>query len=260
MSEVKLQDLLVAGAHFGHLTRRWNPKMRKYIFMERSGIHIIDLKKTLDCLNAACEEVTRVVQGGEKVLFVGTKKQAKDIVRAEAERCGQFYVTERWLGGTLTNLLTIKKSAKRLKSLEKMSNDGTYDKLSKKEILSIEREREKLERAIGGIAEMHRLPGILFIVDIKKEAIAVAEGKRLNIPIVAILDTNADPDPIDFPIPANDDAFKSIGLISQAIAEAIIAGQEGKTVDFEEEEAEEEDETKKYEENEEDFSDEQDTT
>ena len=232
MAEVRLQDLLVAGSHFGHLTRRWNPKMKKFIFMERSGIHIIDLKKTLECLNSACEEITRVIQAGERALFVGTKKQAKEIVRAEAERCGQYYVTERWLGGTMTNLVTIKKSAKRLKSLEKMSTDGTYDKLAKKEILSLEREREKLERAIGGIADMHRLPGVLFIVDTKKEAISVAEARRLNIPIVAILDTNADPDSIDFPIPANDDAFKSIGLITQAIAEAVIIGQEGKSIDF----------------------------
>jgi len=232
MAEVRLQDLLVAGSHFGHLTRRWNPKMKKFIFMERSGIHIIDLKKTLECLNSACEEITRVIQAGERALFVGTKKQAKEIVRAEAERCGQYYVTERWLGGTMTNLVTIKKSAKRLKSLEKMSTDGTYDKLAKKEILSLEREREKLERAIGGIADMHRLPGVLFIVDTKKEAISVAEARRLNIPIVAILDANADPDSIDFPIPANDDAFKSIGLITQAIAEAVIIGQEGKSIDF----------------------------
>ena len=238
MAEVKLQDLLVAGSHFGHLTRRWNPKMQKYIFMERSGIHIIDLKKSLACLQAASREITNIVQSGEKILFVGTKKQAKDIIRAEAERCGQYFVSERWLGGTLTNFVTIKKSAKRLRNLEKMANDGTYDKLSKKEILSLEREREKLERAIGGIADMNRLPGALFIVDVKKEAIAVAEAFRLNIPIVAMLDTNVDPDHIDFPIPANDDAFKSIGLITQAIADAVIKGQEGKSFDLPDEQGE----------------------
>ncbi|MDZ7271640.1 MAG: 30S ribosomal protein S2 [candidate division KSB1 bacterium] len=227
MAQVGLQELLVAGCHFGHLTRRWNPKMKKFIFMERNGIHIIDLKKTEACLKRACEEVARIVRSGEKVLFVGTKKQAKDIVRAEAERCGQFYVTERWLGGTLTNFVTIKKSAKRLKTLEKMVTDGTYDRLSKKEILALEREREKLLRAIGGIADMNRLPGALFVVDTKKEAIAVSEANRLNIPVIAIVDTNSDPDPIDFPIPANDDAFKSISLITRAIADAIVEAQEG---------------------------------
>lgn len=227
MAQVGLQELLVAGCHFGHLTRRWNPKMKKFIFMERNGIHIIDLKKTEACLKRACEEVARIVRSGEKVLFVGTKKQAKDIVRAEAERCGQFYVTERWLGGTLTNFVTIKKSAKRLKALEKMATDGTYDRLSKKEILALEREREKLLRAIGGIADMNRLPGALFVVDTKKEAIAVAEANRLNIPVIGIVDTNSDPDPIDFPIPANDDAFKSISLITRAIADAIVEAQEG---------------------------------
>ena len=173
MENVSLQDLLLAGTHFGHLTRRWNPKMKKFIFMERNGIYIIDLKKTLTHLQRACEEVTKVVKNGEKVLFVGTKKQARDIIRAEAERCGMYYVNERWLGGTLTNFATVKKSIRRLKNYEKMATDGTYDKLVKKEILQIEREKDKLEKILGGIKDIVRLPGLIFIVDPKKEAIAV---------------------------------------------------------------------------------------
>ncbi len=222
MQEITLEQLLMAGAHFGHLSRKWNPKMRKYIFMERNNIHIIDLKKTLELLKVALNEVQKIVQGGEKVLFVGTKKQAKDIIRAEAERCGQFYMTERWLGGTLTNFSTIKKSIRHLKNLDKLSMDGTYDKLTKKEVLKLERKREKMEKVLGGIKDMNMLPGALFVVDIKKEAIAVAEANKLNIPVFAMVDTNVDPDPIDFPIPANDDAFKSIGLITHAFADAII--------------------------------------
>jgi len=224
MTNISVQDLLLAGTHFGHLTRRWNPKMKKYIFMERNGIYIIDLKKTLTHLQRACEEVIRVVRKGEKILFVGTKKQAKDIIRAEAERCGMFYVNERWLGGTLTNFSTIKKSIKRLKNFDKMTTDGTYDKLSKKEILQIEREKEKLEKILGGIKEITKLPGLIFIVDPKKETIAVRETDRLDIPIVALIDTNSDPDLIDFPIPGNDDAFKSINLITRTIADAVLEG------------------------------------
>jgi len=225
MPEITLQQLLMSGAHFGHLTRRWNPKMKPYIFMERSGIYIIDLKKTLANLLTACEVITKITQGGEKVLFVGTKKQAKDIVRVEAERCGMPYVTERWLGGMLTNFSTIKKSIKHLKNLEKMAMDGTYDNITKKEILRIERKKEKLEKSLGGIKEMNRLPGGIFIVDTKKEAIAVAEADKLNIPIFGIVDTNSDPDPIDYPIPANDDAFKSISLIIHTVADAVLEAQ-----------------------------------
>jgi len=225
MTEPSLQDLLIAGTHFGHLTRRWNPKMKKYIFMERNGIHIIDLRKTQIALKAALEEISRIVREGGMVLFVGTKKQAKDIMRSEAERCGMFYVTERWLGGTLTNFATIKKNTKRLKNLEKMASDGTYDKITKKEILSIEREKGKLDRMLSGIREMNHLPEAVFIVDPKKEAIAVNEANRLNIPIFALLDTNCDPDPITYPIPGNDDAFKSINLIAHAFADAIIEGK-----------------------------------
>jgi len=225
MPDITLQQLLMSGAHFGHLTRRWNPKMKPYIFMERSNIYIIDLNKTLSCLMKACEEITKIVKGGEQVLFLGTKKQAKDIVRVEAERCGVPYVTERWLGGMLTNFTTIKKSIKHLKNLEKMAVDGTYDSIQKKEILVIERKKEKLEKSLGGIKDMNRLPGALFVVDTKKEAIAVAEAHKLNIPIFGMIDTNCDPDPIDFPIPANDDAFKSISLIVHTIADAIIEGK-----------------------------------
>jgi small subunit ribosomal protein S2 len=222
MPEITLQQLRMAGAHFGHLKRRWNPKMKPYIFMERSGIYIIDLNKTLNNLLEACKAITKIVQGGEKVLFVGTKKQAKDIIKVEAERCGMPYVTERWMGGTLTNFSTIKKSVKHLKNLEKMASDGSYDNLLKKEILNIEREKEKLERSLGGIKDMARLPGGIFVVDTKKEAIAVAEAKKLGIPVFGIIDTNSDPDPIDFPVPANDDAFKSISLIVHTIADAVI--------------------------------------
>ncbi|NOZ61404.1 MAG: 30S ribosomal protein S2 [Calditrichaeota bacterium] len=223
---VTLQDLLMAGTHFGHLTRRWNPKMKPYIFMEKNGIYIIDIKKTLAMLKAACDEVARVVKAGDSVLFVGTKKQAKEIIKIEAQRCGQFFVNHRWLGGTLTNFVTVKKSVKYLKNIEKMATDGSYDKLVKKEILRIEREKEKLDRVLGGIKDMNTLPGALFVVDVKKEAIAVREANRLNIPVIGIVDTNSDPDNIDFPIPGNDDAFKSINIITRTIAEAIIEAKQ----------------------------------
>jgi len=224
---VTLQDLLVAGTHFGHLTRRWNPKMKRFIFMERNGIHIIDLKKSLECLQQACQATSNIVRGGEKILFVGTKKQAREIIKSEAERANMYYVNERWLGGMLTNFSTIKKSIKHLKNIEKMSNDGTYDKITKKEILSLERERGKLENVLGGIRDMTRLPGAIFIVDIRKEAIAVAEANKLNIPIIAIVDTNCDPEIVNFPIPGNDDAFKSVGTITRVIADGVLEGLSG---------------------------------
>ncbi|MFQ5628550.1 MAG: 30S ribosomal protein S2, partial [bacterium] len=233
MSKVTLQDLLAAGAHFGHLTRRWNPKMKPYIFMERNGIHIIDLNKTLEYLKHAQGAVMEIVRGGESILFVGTKKQASEFVRSQAERVEMYFVTERWLGGTLTNFSTIKKSIKRMKNLEKLSTDGTYEKLTKKEILSIERDLEKLVKVLGGIRDMNRLPGAMFIVDTKKEHIAVAEAKRLGIPIIGMVDTNTDPDAIDHPIPCNDDAFKSIALITRAIADAIAEGVSQKSRDAE---------------------------
>ncbi|MBN1349340.1 30S ribosomal protein S2 [candidate division KSB1 bacterium] len=224
---VTLQDLLIAGAHFGHLTRRWNPKMKKYIFMERNGIYVIDLKKTLVNLEKAYNAIAEVVRGGEKVLFVGTKKQAKDIIKSEADNCGMHYVNERWLGGTLTNFSTIKKSIRRMKNLEKMASDGTYDKLSKKEILSIERKKDKLDKYLGGIRDMNRLPGALFVIDAKKESIAIAEANRLDIPVISLIDTNSDPDSVDYPIPGNDDAFKSISLITHTIADAVLEGRQG---------------------------------
>jgi small subunit ribosomal protein S2 len=193
--------------------------------MERNGIYIIDLNKTLSNLLEACKALVLTVGAGEKILFLGTKKQAKDIVKVEAERCGMPYVTERWMGGTLTNFSTIKKSIKHLKNLEKMATDGSYDALLKKEILMIEREKEKLEKSLGGIKEMARLPGGLFVVDTKKESIAVAEANKLGIPVFGIIDTNSDPDPIQYPIPANDDAFKSISLIVHTVADAILEGK-----------------------------------
>ena len=221
---VKLQDLLIAGSHFGHLTRRWNPKMKKYIFMERNGIYVIDLKKTLDCLDKACQAIVDIVRSGEKVMFVGTKKQAKDIIKNEADRCSAFYINHRWLGGTLTNFATIKKSIRRLKHIEKMATDGTYDKMLKKEILRVERERDKLELVLGGIRDMNKLPGAVYVVDTRRESIAVSEAVKLGIPVFAMVDTNCDPDLIDYPVPANDDAFKSINLITHAIADAVLEG------------------------------------
>lgn len=222
MTSVTIQELLEAGVHFGHLKRRWNPKMGKYIFMERNGIHIIDLKKTKESIDVACEIIIEIVKNGEKVLFVGTKKQAKNIIRSEAERCGMYFVNERWLGGTLTNFSTIKKSIKHLKSLEKMESDGTYEKLTKKEIGIIDRERQKLKKVLEGIMEMNKVPGLVFIVDSKKESIAILEARKLDIPIISIVDTDCDPDFVDYPIPGNDDAYKSIALITKTIADTII--------------------------------------
>ncbi len=226
MPRVELEALLAAGAHFGHLTRRWNPKMKPYVFMERNGIHIIDLKKTQELLDAACNAVSNIVAEGKKPLFVATKKQAKEVVEEHAKRCGAFYVTERWLGGMLTNFSTIRKSVKRLTNIDKMESDGTFENLTKKERLFLSREREKLQKVLNGVVEMSRLPGLLYVVDVKKEAIAVREANRLNIPVVAIVDTNCDPELIDFPIPANDDALKSIQLITKAVADAVVEGAE----------------------------------
>ena len=249
MPLVPLETLLAAGSHFGHLTRRWNPKMKEFIFMERNGIHILDLKKTQVKLKEACDAIKKIVEDGEEVLFVGTKKQAKEIVNAEAQRCEMFFITDRWLGGLLTNFGTIKKSIKHLKNLDKMSSDGTYEKISKKEILQIEREKQKMKKVLDGIEEMKRLPGAIFIIDTKKEQIAVKEAKKLNIPVFAIVDTNSDPTIIDFPIPANDDAAKSISIISRTIADAVIkAKQKVKKIKAEQEFEEEKKENKKSEE------------
>jgi len=225
MNEVAMKDLLEAGVHFGHQTRRWNPKMKKYIFIERNGIYIIDLQKTLKCLNEARDAITRTVQQGGHVLFVGTKRQAKSVVAEESLRCGQFYVVERWLGGMLTNFKTVKGSIKRLKELDRMADEGIMDRLSKKEQSRLGRERTKLEHALSGIKEMNALPRLIFIIDTKKEKIAVAEANRLGIPIVGIVDTNCDPEVIQYPIPGNDDAIRAIRLFGRMVSDAVIEGQ-----------------------------------
>jgi small subunit ribosomal protein S2 len=235
MARTTYQELLDAGVHFGHLTRKWDPKMSKYIFMERNGIHIIDLNKTLSKLEEAASAIKQIVKSGRKVLFVATKKQAKDIVAEQAKAVNMPFVTERWLGGMLTNFATVRKSIKKMSNIDKMTKDGTYDVLSKKEKLMIQRERIKLETLLGGIADLNRLPAALFIIDVKKEHIAVSEALKLNIPTFAMVDTNSDPTNIDFPIPANDDATKSITLITNVIKQAIIEGLEERKRDKEEE-------------------------
>src|SRR3954463_9552481 len=221
MAQPQLQDLLEAGVHFGHQTRRWNPKMRRFIFAERSGIYIIDLQKTLRQIQKAQELLASVVLKGDAVLFVCTKKQLKGIVQAEAQSCGAFYVTERWLGGMLTNFQTLKRQIRRLRELEQGAADGDFENYTKKEKLLFERERVKLSRNLEGIKQMGRLPGALFVVDAKKEKIAVAEANKLGIPVVAIVDTNADPDVITVPVPGNDDAIRSVSLITAALADVI---------------------------------------
>lgn len=224
--KVSLEDLLKAGVHFGHLTRRWNPKMKPYIFMERNGIHIIDLQKSLKLLEKAVQKIKEIAATGDPILFVGTKNQAKEAVKNEAIRCEMPYIVERWLGGTMTNFSTIKKSIRHLENLEKMTLDGTVDKYTKKERLHIDREIAKMKKFFAGIQEMKKIPGALFIVDIKKEEIAVKEARKLRVPVFAIVDTNCDPDLIDYPIPGNDDSTKSIALISRIIADAVIEGRE----------------------------------
>ena len=219
-----LEELLKSGAHFGHLTRRWNPKMKEFIFMERNGIHIIDLKKTQKFFQEALDEVTKLARAGKDILFVGTKKQAQDIVRTEAIRCGMPYVTHRWLGGMMTNFSTVKKSISRMEEIDRMSKDGTFEELTKKEALMLEREYEKLENTLGGIANMGHLPGAIFVIDTTKEDIAVNEAVKLNIPLIAMVDTNSDPDTPDYIIPCNDDSARSIQLVTSKIADAIIEG------------------------------------
>jgi small subunit ribosomal protein S2 len=225
MSQITMKDLLEAGVHFGHQTRRWNPKMKKYIFIERNGIYIIDLQKTLKCLNEARDVVVRTVQAGGHVLFVGTKRQAKTVIAEEARRGGQFFVVERWLGGMLTNFKTIKTSIKRLKELDRMSDEGIFERLSKKEVSRLSREREKLEHALSGIKDMNALPRLMVVIDTKKEKIAVAEANRLAIPIVGVVDTNCDPDVIQYPIPGNDDAIRAIRLFTRMVSDAVLEGQ-----------------------------------
>jgi small subunit ribosomal protein S2 len=216
-----MKSLLESGVHFGHQVKRWDPRMKKYIFAERNGIHIIDLQKTIQAIKDAYDAVRKIVASGKTVLFVGTKKQAQQAIQKEAERCGMFYVNNRWLGGMLTNFVTIKKSLLRLKKLEKMEVDGTFENLTKKEIASLGKERAKLQKNLGGIKELKDPPGILFIIDTRKEAIAVAEAQRMGIPIVAVVDTNCNPDGIDYPIPGNDDAIRAITLFTQIIANAV---------------------------------------
>ena len=228
MAVVSMKQLLEAGVHFGHQTRRWNPKMAEYIFTERNGIYIIDLQKSVKKLEEAYNFVRELSAEGKSVLFVGTKKQAQDSVKEEAERAGAYYVNARWLGGMLTNFATIRRRIARLKQLRAMQEDGTFDLLPKKEVIKLNLEIEKLEKFMGGIKDMTEMPGALFIVDPRQERIAVSEAKKLNIPIVAIVDTNCDPDEIDYVIPGNDDAIRAVKLIAGAMANAVIEGREGR--------------------------------
>ena len=227
MSVVTMKQLLEAGVHFGHPTRRWNPKMEEYIFTERNGIYIIDLQKTVKLIDTAYDYMKNVAADGGVVLFVGTKKQAQDSIEEEATRAGQYYVNHRWLGGTLTNWKTIQSRIARLKELKKMAEDGTFDVLPKKEVAVLTKQREKLERFLGGIEDMPRIPDVLFIVDPHKEQIAVKEAQKLHIPIVAMVDTNTDPDDIDYVIPSNDDAIRAVRLITSKMADAIVEGKQG---------------------------------
>ncbi|MFT4413591.1 30S ribosomal protein S2 [Fredinandcohnia humi] len=227
MSVISMKQLLEAGVHFGHQTRRWNPKMKRYIFTERNGIYIIDLQKTVKKVEEAYNFVKELAANGGTMLFVGTKKQAQDSVKEEAERSGMYYVNQRWLGGTLTNFETIQKRIKRLKDIERMQEDGTFDVLPKKEVVQLKKELERLEKFLGGIKDMKQLPDALFIIDPRKERIAVAEAHKLHIPIVGIVDTNCDPDEIDYVIPANDDAIRAVKLLTAKIADAILEAKQG---------------------------------
>ncbi|MCH7399808.1 30S ribosomal protein S2 [Belliella marina] len=245
MAQIEYKDLLDAGVHFGHLTRKWDPRMAPYIFMEKNGIHIIDLNKTLVCLDEASNAIKQIVRSGKKVMFVATKKQAKDLVADEARRLNMPYVTERWLGGMLTNFATIRKSLKKMSSIDKLMKEEAYKNLAKKERLMITRQREKLESVLGGIADLTRLPAALFIVDIKREHIAIAEAQKLGIPVFALVDTNSNPNEVDFPIPSNDDAFKSISLLVKAFGAAIEEGLSERKKDKEDAKLTEEEEAKK---------------
>ena len=231
MPHISMRKLLESGVHFGHQTKRWNPKMKPHIYGARNGIHIVDLGKTVVAFDKAYDFVADVVASGAPVLFVGTKRQAQDVIAEEATRAGQFFITERWLGGTLTNWKTIRSSIEKLRNFERMAADGTLAKLSKKEVRVIEREREKLEKSLGGIKDMNGLPGALFIIDSGKESIAVNEAKILGIPVIAVVDTNCDPEPIDYVIPGNDDAIRSIRLFASAIADACIEGPKRRGAD-----------------------------
>src|SRR3954469_2495752 len=227
MSVISMKQLLEAGVHFGHQTRRWNPKMKKYIFVERNGIYIIDLQKTVKKLEEAYDFMRQVGQDGGKVLFVGTKKQAQEAIKEEAERSGNYYINQRWLGGTLTNFGTIQKRVARLKAIEKMEEDGTFEVLPKKEVVQLKKQHERLVKFLGGIRDMKAVPDVMFVVDPRKERIAVAEARKLNIPLVGIVDTNCDPDEIDYVIPANDDAIRAVKLLTAKMADAILEGKQG---------------------------------
>ncbi|RHW39617.1 30S ribosomal protein S2 [Lysinibacillus yapensis] len=229
MSVISMKQLLEAGVHFGHQTRRWNPKMKKYIFVERNGIYIIDLQKTVKKLEEAYDFMRQVGQDGGKVLFVGTKKQAQEAIKEEAERSGNYYINQRWLGGTLTNFGTIQKRVARLKAIEKMEEDGTFEVLPKKEVIQLKKEHERLVKFLGGIRDMAGIPDVMFVVDPRKERIAVAEARKLNIPIVGIVDTNCDPDEIDYVIPANDDAIRAVKLLTAKMADALIESKQGES-------------------------------
>ncbi|NTW71702.1 MAG: 30S ribosomal protein S2 [Eubacteriaceae bacterium] len=227
MSYVSMKQLLEAGVHFGHQTRRWNPKMAPYIFTERNGIYIIDLQKTVVLIDKAYEFIRDLVGDGKEILFVGTKKQAQEAIKAQALRSGSYFVNHRWLGGTLTNFATISKRVKRLHLLEEMEKDGTFEVLPKKEVIKLKSEREKLEKFLGGIKNMKKLPGALFVVDPRKERIAILEAKKLGIPVIGIVDTNCDPDEIDYIIPGNDDAIRAVSLLAEAMANAVMEGNQG---------------------------------
>ena len=243
MAVVAMKQLLEAGVHFGHQTRRWDPKMAEYIFQARNGIHIIDLQKTSKKLDEAYAFLKEQVEEGKTVLFVGTKKQAQDCMKDAAIKSGMYYVNQRWLGGMLTNFDTIQKRIQRLKDLEKMEEDGTFDVLPKKEVILLKKEMEKLEKNLGGIKEMDKLPGVIFLVDPKKERIAILEAKKLNIPVVGIVDTNCNPQDLDYPIPGNDDAIRSVSLIADVMANAIIEGKQGESFEATEEQNVEEEAT-----------------
>ena len=245
MAKLEYKDLLDAGVHFGHLTRKWDPRMSPYIFMEKNGIHIIDLNKTLVCLDEASNAIKQIVRSGKKVMFVATKKQAKDLVATEAKRLNMPFVTERWLGGMMTNFATIRKSLKKMSGLDKLMKEEAYKNLAKKERLMVSRQKDKMEDVLGGIADLSRLPAALFIVDIKREHIAIAEAKKLGIPVFALVDTNSNPNEVDFPIPANDDAFKSVSLLVKAFGAAIEEGLSERKKDKEEAKLSEEEEAKK---------------
>lgn len=241
MSVISMKQLLEAGVHFGHQTRRWNPKMAPYIYTERNGIYIIDLQKSVGKVDEAYNAVVDIAANGGTILFVGTKKQAQDAIKAEAERCGMYYVNERWLGGMLTNFKTIRSRVNRLKAIEKMSEDGTFDVLPKKEVIQLKKEWEKLEKNLGGIKEMDRLPDVIFVVDPKKERICVQEAHTLGIPLIGIADTNCDPEELDYVIPGNDDAIRAVKLIVSTMADAVVEAKQGlveSDVVFDEEAAE----------------------